>query len=391
MKTPIGLILCAALSSQAAIVRFDLSPSRTDAAVGLSPLNQVPAVTNSTGSGGVISGGILFDTDTYMLQMAVGYGSAAGFTDLTSAPLAMHIHGPAGAGTNAPFIANVFNLNFSANNPDKGGVIFGNFPFPTNYVDALLSGQTYLNINTTENSTGEIRGQLIPVVANSPPTIGCPSASSVECGTSSELNVLVSDPDGDAMNVIWLVNGVDVQTNYIAASTNSAVVNVSYSAVFAAGTNSIRVFVLDTAGNATTCGTTVVVTDTNAPVITKATASPCTLWPPNNQMVDVCIRALVQDCSSTTWKITGVSANEGTSADWKICGDHNVKLRATRSAKGSGRIYTVTLQATDSSGNRSAVAAVKVTVPHDTSHSNGHADEDGEKDKGKEPGKAKGR
>src|SRR5262245_49989738 len=101
MKNSIPLLLLATLSSQAALIHFDLSPPGTDVAVGLSPSNQVPAVNNSTGSGNTISGGIVLDTDSSMLQVAVGYGSAAGFTDLTGVPIAMHIHSAAPPGQNA--------------------------------------------------------------------------------------------------------------------------------------------------------------------------------------------------------------------------------------------------------------------------------------------------
>ena len=99
MKTTLVLLLTAALSSQAAIIHFDLSPSGTDTAVGLNPSNQVPAAAGSIGSGGVISGGIAFDTDASKLTLAVGYGLAAGFSNLTGPAIAMHIHGPAGPGT----------------------------------------------------------------------------------------------------------------------------------------------------------------------------------------------------------------------------------------------------------------------------------------------------
>ena len=62
MKSPVLILLSTIAITQAAIIPFDLSPPGTDAAVGLRPANQVPAVTNSTGSGNEISGGISFDT-----------------------------------------------------------------------------------------------------------------------------------------------------------------------------------------------------------------------------------------------------------------------------------------------------------------------------------------
>src|SRR5215831_7851447 len=128
MKDSILLLLLATstLSSPAALIQFDLSPPGTDVAVGLSPSNQVPVVTNSTGSGNTISGGIVLDTDSSVLQIAIGYGSAAGFTDLTGVPVAMHIHSAAPAGQNAGVFIDLAPFNFSAADPTKGGVIYGN-------------------------------------------------------------------------------------------------------------------------------------------------------------------------------------------------------------------------------------------------------------------------
>src|SRR5690349_10886832 len=101
MKKALVLLLAATLSAQAAQIRFALSPPGSDLAVGLSPSNEVPIVTNSTGSGNIIGPGIVFDTDTSILSLSIGYGSAEGFSDLTGIPMAMHIHSPAPPGHNA--------------------------------------------------------------------------------------------------------------------------------------------------------------------------------------------------------------------------------------------------------------------------------------------------
>ncbi len=114
------------------------------------------------------------------------------------------------------------------------------------------------------------------------------------------------------------------------------------------------------------------VVDTIPPVIVSAAASPSVLWPPNHKLVAVSVRAQVTDsCSATTWKIISVSSNEAvdalgdgrTAPDWLITGDHTLKLRAEPSGSGSGRIYYITLQGIDTSGNFSASRQVTVTVP----------------------------
>ena len=374
MKKTFAFLLSTTLVSQAALIQFELSPTGTDVAVGLSPSNEVPAAVTSVGSGNTISGGIVFDTDTSVLQLAVGYGTAAGFTDLTGAATAMHIHGAAGAGTNAPPVVDLAPYHFPAADPTKGGVVFGNILIPTNVAPMLLARLTYLNIHTATNAGGEIRGQLIPLLTNDlPPSVTCPAASTVECGAPAELTAVVSDPDGDAMTVIWTVNGVALQTNAVPASQPPTPADVVFPASLPTGTNLVAVTVTDDAANTASCSTTVTVVDSTAPTIRAASASPSVLWPANHKMVTVNVLARVLDtCGSTTWKITGVTSNEAvngngdgnTSPDWLITGDHTVQLRAERAGNGKGRVYSITIQAKDGSGNVSPSKVLTVKVPH---------------------------
>ncbi len=91
-------------------------------------------------------------------------------------------------------------------------------------------------------------------------------------------------------------------------------------------------------------------------------------------MVEVEVAASASDICDTTpsCHITSVSSNEpanglgdgGTAPDWKITGDLTVDLRAERSGKGEGRIYTIAVTCTDTFGN-SSVGNTTVTVAHD--------------------------
>jgi hypothetical protein len=366
----LSLGLAAGLSAQAAVVKFKLSPPGTDVAVGLSPSNQVPIAATSTGSGDEISAGIMFDTDTAVLHLAVGYGSAAGFTDLTGPATAMHIHGPAGAGTNAGVLVSLVPYNFPASNPSNGGVIIGNIAWPTNDTAALLAGHTYLNIHTVQYPGGEIRGQLIPI--NEAPAIVCPAPSTVECGTPATAIALFSDPEGDALAVVWAVNGMPVQTNNLPAREPGLPAMAALTETLPVGTNTIVVTATDSGRNTVSCSTLIVVADTTPPAIVSASANPATLWPPDHKLVNVTVRAQVFDaCSDTTWKIIRVASNQAvngkgdgnTSPDWVITGDHTLKLRAERSGNNGERIYSITLQAKDAAGNLSATKVVTVTVP----------------------------
>jgi len=375
----VTMTLGLAVIAQAEIIQFNLSPAGTDAAVGLSPLNEVPAAANSTGSGDEISAGISFDTDTSILTLAVGYGSAAGFTNLTGPAVNMHIHGPAGPGTNASVIVGLAPYHFTQADPATGGIIYGKVQIPADKVAALLANLCYINLHTASYPGGEIRAQLISE-GNRPPVIACPEPVTAECGSLTTVTSKVSDPEGDALIVVWSVNDNAIQTNELAAGSTTAPTEVSFPAVFPRGTNQVTVVATDSAGNSSTCSTTVTVIDTIPPVITRVSATPNHIWPPNHKMVPVRVEARVTDaCGPTRWKIVSIRSNQAvdakgsgqTAPDWEITGDHTANVRAERSGKEGTRIYTITVQATDESGNLSDRKSVEVVVAHDMGRDEG--------------------
>ena len=110
--------------------------------------------------------------------------------------------------------------------------------------------------------------------------------------------------------------------------------------------------------------------DTTPPELTVA-VSPDRLWPPNHRLVTV--RATVTATDATdpdpTVELVSVTSSEpdaGTrggdrSGDIVIVDERTFRLRAERSPRGDGRVYTITYRATDVSGN-SALASAEVRV-----------------------------
>lgn len=371
MKYSLCLLLAIALTSNASVVDFALSPPGTDNAVGIVPQNEAPPVATSSGSGGVIAPGIFLNTATWELGFAIGYGTSEGFTDLTGVPTGMHFHAPAGPGTNAPVAINLLPFHLPAANPLSGGRILGIATLTTNQTADILNGLVYVNLHTALNPGGEIRAQLIPVSTNLPPVLACPDPAVGECGTATTLTALVSDPETDAMTVVWSVNGTAIQTNDIPAGAANPPHGVLLSADLPLGTNIIGITVTDSAGNESACATTLTVVDTTPPVIVSVSATPNVFWPPNHKMMPVQISAVVTDaCTTATWEVVSITCNQpvnglgdgNTSPDWQITGDHAVSLRSERSGKFGDRIYTITIRATDLAGNRST-ATTRVTVP----------------------------
>jgi arabinan endo-1,5-alpha-L-arabinosidase len=113
------------------------------------------------------------------------------------------------------------------------------------------------------------------------------------------------------------------------------------------------------------------VVDTTPPTL-RVSASPNVLWPPNHKMVNVTVTPIVDDDidPKPTVKIVSIASNEplvgddtgNFAPDWEITGDLTAQLRAERSGTGSGRIYTIAVEATDFSGNTTTEHAI-VTVP----------------------------
>ena len=144
------------------------------------------------------------------------------------------------------------------------------------------------------------------------------------------------------------------------------------SAPYGLSDTEVTLTITDDRGATDTCDATVTVVDEEDPVISSVAANPNKLWPPNHKMVPVTVAVDDSDNCDSVCQIVLVESNEpvdglgdgNTAPDGVITGNLTVKLRAESSGTNSGRIYTITVDCADSSGN-SSTDTVKVTVPHD--------------------------
>src|SRR5205085_342303 len=133
------------------------------------------------------------------------------------------------------------------------------------------------------------------------PIITCPDPAAVPCNSTSEITVLVSDPAGSALGVVWSVNSLPMQTNMVSGADSLRGANVSFTAIFPFGTNVVDVTATDSNNNTAVCSTTVTVIDTNPPVITTVRAAPDIIWPPNHKLKLISVHAdVTDDCSPTS-------------------------------------------------------------------------------------------
>jgi hypothetical protein len=112
--------------------------------------------------------------------------------------------------------------------------------------------------------------------------------------------------------------------------------------------------------------------DVTSPVLSAATASPNTLWPPNHKWWNVTVSYTATDNCGVPVCTLSVSSNEpvnglgdgNTAPDWIVTSANSVQLRAERAGVGSGRVYTIGVRCVDASNNASSTSTV-VTVVHD--------------------------
>jgi hypothetical protein len=102
------------------------------------------------------------------------------------------------------------------------------------------------------------------------------------------------------------------------------------------------------------------------PAITSLTVDPEVLWPPNHKMVAVSLQVTATGDPSPECRIDSTTSNEPRTVpgedDWVVTGPLTMGLRAERDGSGNGRVYTINVTCTNTSG--AASRTIGVSVPH---------------------------
>ena len=156
----VSFLACPAYS---AVIALDLLGK---GAAGLTSTNENTAFVttpNAVGTGGENGTGISYDNVSKVLTINVGWGSLNGFTDLSSDANNSHIHGPTASSGVGSFTENavvLFNLARVSSTSNGGSIATTVTLAPAQEVE-LLNGRYYVNIHTTQNGGGEIRGNIV--------------------------------------------------------------------------------------------------------------------------------------------------------------------------------------------------------------------------------------
>lgn len=221
---------------------------------------------------------------------------------------------------------------------------------------------------TDSYGTSDSCAATVKVVDVTAPSITCPGNIALEC-----------------------TKGGAVATYAPTATDNCSVAATTCAppsgSTFPVGTTAATCTAADGSGNTSSCGFSVVVADTQDPVVTTQSVS---LWPPNHKYhsfdLAECVTSIVDACQGpisiddANAQITRITSDEleddklvkGGKGDGDTCNDivltgpRTADLRVERSGGSNGRAYTVYFTISDASGNVTS-SSCQVGVPHDQS------------------------
>lgn len=117
---------------------------------------------------------------------------------------------------------------------------------------------TYLIVYTATNDTYEqsVGSVAIRVQAIQPPVSTCAASLNTKYNLSTPIPLHVSDPQGEALTVVWSVDGAVVHTDNVAASASAS--TLSFSQAFTTlGSHTVSVTTTNTDNSSSSCSTSV--------------------------------------------------------------------------------------------------------------------------------------
>jgi len=270
--------------------------------------------------------------------------------------------------------------------------VYGGLASPTIWL-TVSKGNTYsMDALTGDTSTAATPERtrvnfVFPFVTNVPPVADAGVDQEVEQTGRDGARVVLdgsasADADGDVLTYTWAEGDT-----MLAGPTADPQAEVTLQL----GAHSLTLTVTDGMGGTDTDDVLVVVEDSSGPDLTLNQPDPSLLWPPNHRLVQVTITGTVTDvCDADLHVEASVDVADPGRGDPQGDGGRNhdpdyieptvavaengslrivTFVRAER-AGSHQRVYTITVTATDYSGNATS-ESVDVVVPHDPSGGGG--------------------
>lgn len=265
-----------------------------------------------------------------------------------------------------------------------------NFVWSPNYNQA---GLVYVTFIANDGQSSSSKTVIITVNAvNSPPALALTGGGVYNLQDKISLGAQVSDTDGDQVSYTWsegtsIICSGTVATNYGGGPVSLAACQLPTGQTL--GTHNYVLVINDGYTDPVSGAVAVTIQDISAPTLAP-TISKTILYPPNHKMVDVVINSNATDDSGCLVLSVEVSSNEPESGLFRgdkapdftepvidpQTGVITLQLRAERDGRGNGRIYFITIVATDCAGNSSATT-LEVLCPHDKKY---HGNDDDNRD-----------
>jgi hypothetical protein len=239
-------------------------------------------------------------------------------------------------------------------------------------------GEHILTLEVTDDQATSTDSMSLSI-DNSPPYVAPTGGGTYELGTLVSVGGEVLDFDGDMLNYHWSEGATNYCSGEIQSIEGGVPVILPYCELppLELGAHTLTLTVSDGINAPVSRNIIIDIVDTTEPTLAPV-SSKLILWPPNHDMVDIEIDTNAWDNSGMPILSATVASNEpidglGDSAnpapDWtspvidQETGVVTLQLRAERSGRGDGRIYTVAIIAIDPSGNAST-ANVEIIVPY---------------------------
>lgn len=237
-------------------------------------------------------------------------------------------------------------------------------------VTSVGPGSTFINV-TMSGTSVSVNTKVPRNIDTTPPVTVATLSQQANAAGWNNSNVMMqfvstdNEPGGTGVQSISVtLTGAQTGQNVFSGGTASVTIS-------AEGTTTVSYFGTDNAGNSENPKTLTIKLDKTPPTITGMPAAGCSLWPPNHMLVQVATVSAADSLSGlATFVVTGVSSepDDSDGPDVVISGSapgpQTIQLRAERLGSGTGRVYTITANASDVAGNVVTQSATCV-VPHD--------------------------